>query len=486
MRVPAPAYEPDKAEIDASVGAVVRNVLPASNCYLPMPGVVALSGTTAIPDQPVGLFLAQASDGTFTMFAGTVDALYYYAGGTWTDCSKTGGYSDPDDFSGWNFAQYGDYVWAVSGANNPVQRIDLTDLPTGFDDVAGNGGSDDPPRAKFITVINEFIVLAGLTDYPTSVAWSGFADSLEWRLGVSGADRQEFPDGGLVSGLTGSEYGLVFQENSIRRMVFNPGDPLVFSFSRISERIGTSSTSAIVSSNGRTYALLEDGFYMEQGGQIQAIGKERVDRTFLADLAQGGRPYIVAAVDPISQRVFFAYPSVSQSDLTVRNKALVYDPNVDRWTTIEQDVKYLGSVAPPGVGLDTEPLASSNLDALPYSLDSNYWSGGRPVLGCFDTTNRLASFSGPSLEATIETGVVKTQAWWSGIKRVMPIVDTSNCSVNVATRATPFASDSWRTARLPSTISGYAHILADGRFHKLRATIPASTTWNKFQGWEVE
>lgn len=491
MRVPIPAWEPDKGQIDATVATTVRNVLPAAGCYLPAPNLNPLPSTTALAGRPKGgPFLAQASDGTFTVFAaannGSTDRIYTYnADGTWTDRSFSGGYSGADLESGWKFAQFGNYVWAVSGANNAVQRIDLANLVAGFAAVSGNGGTD-PPRARFITVINEFVVLCGLTDFPTSVAWCGFGDSLEWRLGVSGADRQEFPDGGLTSGLTGSEYGLVFQENSIRRMVFNPGDPLVFSFSRLSERIGTSAVNSIISNNGRTYALLEDGWYMEAGGSIQPIGKERVDRTFLADLASGGLPYVLSYVDPVTQRAYFPYPSSSQSDLTVRNKCLVFDPNVNLWTLLEVDMTGIGPVATAGIGLDTEPLASSNIDTLTYSLDSTYWQGGRPVTGGFDSANKLATFTGSNLEATIETGVLQAAPPNRAMmRRVSPLIDTASAQINVATRESPAGSDTWRTATTPSS-NGYCHFTASGRFHRLRLSVPAGTSWTKMQGMEAE
>lgn len=489
MRIPFAPWEPDRGEIDATVATVARNVLPAAGHYLPAPSLVALSGASALAGTPNGHFIAQASDGSFTMFAsandGSVDRIYYYSGGTWTDCSKTGGYSAADESSGWWFAQYGDYVWAVSGASNPVQRIDLAGLGTGFDDVAGNGGTD-PPRAKYISVIAESIVLGGLTDYPTSVSWSGFGDSLEWRQFVNGSDIQTFPDGGLVTGLTASEYGIVYQENSRRRMVFSPGNPLMFEFQRISERSGTTACRALTSSNNVFYSLMEDGFYMDVGGNNRPIGKERVDSFFFNDLATDGLTKVIGYVDPVYQRVYWAYPSSSQSDLDLRDKLLCYNPQVDRWSIIETEVRWIGPVVQPGIGLDTEPLASSNIDTLAYSLDSRYWMGGRPVLGGFDANRFVGNFTGAALEAQIETGSVQASPPRRAmLRRASLLADTDSYTINVATRERPSQTDTWRTATAPSS-SGYCHFTASGRFHKLRATIAEGATWTKAQGLEAD
>lgn len=488
-RVPLAPYEPDKADLDAGIATVARNVIPGSNCYLPARALTPFSGTAALAGSPLGMFLAQKSDGTFIMFAaandGSNDRIYTYASGTWTDRSYTGGYATAEA-SGWRFAQYGNYVYAVSGANNAVQVIDLTDLASGFAAVAGNGGTA-PPRAKYITVINEFLVLAGLTDYPTSVMWSGIGDANEWRVTTLGSDMQEFPDGGLVTGITGAEYGLVFQENSIRRMVFAPGSAYVFEFSRIVENSGTSAVASIARTNSRVFWLAEDGFWMESGGSLMPIGAERVNRTFFGDIAVSGVPYVQGYADPVTQRVYWAYPSSSQSDVTVRDKLLCYHYVLDRWSTIEQNVTYIGPVAPDDISIDDAPLATIALEDVPYSFDSPYWQGGRPVVGGLGDDLKLGTFTGDTLEATVESALLSFNAPnRSMVKRVAPLIDTSAARVNVATRAKTFDDDTWRTERTPSSGTGYCHFTASGRHHRLRMRIPAGTTWTKAVGFEAE
>lgn len=490
MRIAFAPWEPDKADLDTGVSTIARNVIPGANCYLPVAGFSAVSGVSALAGNCLGGFLAQKSDGTFINFAaandGTDDRIYTYGSGTWTDRSKSGGYGAADPGSGWRFAQYGSFVYAASGANNDIQVIDIDDLPSGFADVIGNGGTD-PPRAKFISVIGEFLVLAGLTDYPNAVQWSGIGDAAEWRIGTLGCDIQEFPDGGLVTGITGAEYGLVFQENSIRRMVFSPGSPYVFEFQRLIESSGTSAGGAISRTNSRVFFLAEDGFWMEAGGQFSPIGAERVNRTFFADISAASVSAVQAYADPVSQRVYWAYPSSSQSDTSVKDKILCYHYILDRWTLIEQSVTYIGPVALEGISIDSAPLSTMALEDVPYSLDSPYWSGGRPVIGGFDSANKLGTFSGDALEATIETGLYRLNpAGRTQATAVEPLIDTDECRVNVATRRRISDSDFWRTERAPSLFSGLCRFEAQGRYHKFRLRVPAGTSWTKAQGLEFD
>lgn len=487
MRIPVAEYAPDRADLDQSVYTVATNVIPASGCYLPARALQALPTTDALPSKPLGLFLAQRSDGEFFHFTGAADGadykLYYYDHPDWIDCSQAGFYASFDAESGVRFAQYGDYVYAATGANNDIQSIDLNDLATGFADVTGTGGTD-PPRAKFITVINEFVVLAGLTDYPTSVQWSEIGDADGWRIGTGGCDRQEFADGGLVTGITATEYGLVFQENSIRRFAFNPGSPYVFEFARVAAQSGTSAISSICQANGRTFWLGEDGFWSESGAQLSPIGAERVNRTFLADIEADNIPHVQGYADPLSMRVFWAYPSGSQSP-ELKNKVICYHYLLDRWSLIETDLTLIGPVAQPGISIDDEPLASSNIDTLGQSLDDAAWRGGRPQVGGFDKFHRLGKFSGATLEATITTGAYQfASPNRAMVQRVSPLVDATGATVRIAVKENMYALDSWRAEQTVSG-TGHTHWTASGRYLKGQVRIPAETAWSKFQGIEV-
>ena len=218
--------------------------------------------------------------------------------------------------------KFNNLVFAVQ-INVAPQKIDLTTL-TAFSDVAGS-----PPQARYISVVGRFLVLSGLgTSTPYRIHWSGMNDTTNWTSGVGQSDFQDFPDGGIVRGVSGSEFSaIVFQDSAIRRMTY-VGGTLIFQFERISEAKGLFAPLSLVHGGDRTFYLANDGFQViAPGGYPQQIGKERVDRTFFADVDPGQLQLILGASDPKSTRVFWSYKPQSGAS-SLFSKVLVM---IMRW-----------------------------------------------------------------------------------------------------------------------------------------------------------
>ena len=114
-----------------------------------------------------------------------------------------------------------------------VQVFDLT-ASSAFADLGGI-----PPPARYIAVVGRFLVLSGLgSGTPYRIQWSGLNAITTWTPGTNQSDYQDFPDGGIVRGVAGGEYGVVFQDASIRRMTYAPGSPVIFQIDRITEEKG--------------------------------------------------------------------------------------------------------------------------------------------------------------------------------------------------------------------------------------------------------
>ena len=92
----------------------------------------------------------------------------------------------------WQFAQFNNFVFAVQ-INATPQVFDLTSS-TAFADLAGS-----PPQARYIAVVNRFVVLSGLgSSTPYRIQWSGHNATTTWTSGVNSSDFQDLPDGGTV------------------------------------------------------------------------------------------------------------------------------------------------------------------------------------------------------------------------------------------------------------------------------------------------
>src|SRR5436853_306708 len=114
--------------------------------------------------------------------------------------------------------------------------------------------------ASTAPVAGRFIVLSGLLSNPYRVQWSGLNDVTQWTPGVNSSDFQDLPDGGIVRGVAGGEYGNIFQDGAIRRMTFAPGSPFVFQIERIAEDRGLYAPYSLIRSGDRIFFLSADGF----------------------------------------------------------------------------------------------------------------------------------------------------------------------------------------------------------------------------------
>src|SRR5262245_44386390 len=211
----------------------------------PVPDLTTL--TAALAAACRGLFFARKADGTVVIFAATATKLYRLNNTdySWSDVSKAlGTYSAVPSSDQWQFAQFNNFVFAVQ-ANVVPQVFDLGSS-TEFADLGGS-----PPQARYVSVVNRFLVLSGLLSNPFRIHWSGYNATTTWTSGTSQSDFQDLPDGGIVRGVGGGETGVIFQDGAIRRMTYAPGSPVIFAIERVTHDIGLYMPLSLAKSNGR-------------------------------------------------------------------------------------------------------------------------------------------------------------------------------------------------------------------------------------------
>lgn len=347
-------YRPDVSDYEGQATQNILNVLPRGDGYGPFPSFTVYA--SALPSTCRGAFYALKSDGTVVTFAGTSNKLYQLNNTNygWTDVSLGGGtYSALSATAQWQFAQTGNLVFATQ-ANAVLQVFDLT-ASTTFTNALGS-----PPQAAYISVVGQFLVLSGLLSTPYRIQWSGldsFNASTSWTSGINSSDFQDFPDGGIVRGVAGGEAGIIFQDQAIRRMSFVPGSPIIFQIDRITQDKGLFAPYSIIRAAEKIFFYAGQGFHkIEPGGVPEPIGRERVDRSFLADLDKGNLQLFMGAADPRSTRVYWAYKSVAGSS-GAYDKLLGYDFLLDRFFPVQSTGEYLLGISQTGLTLE-------NLDAL--------------------------------------------------------------------------------------------------------------------------
>jgi hypothetical protein len=170
----------------------------------------------------------------------------------------------------WQFAQTGNLVFATQ-ANVVLQVFDLsTQRPLAWRWVALR----KPP---IYHVVGRFLVLSGLLSFPYRIQWSGlnsFNAAASWTSGTNSSDFQDFPDGGIVRGVAGGEFGTMFQDQAIRRMSYIPGSSLIFQIERVTQDMGLYAPYSIIRAGSTIY------FYASQGISTRSTRRRsRADRT---------------------------------------------------------------------------------------------------------------------------------------------------------------------------------------------------------------
>lgn len=343
-------FAPDISDLGTGVSSDVSGVVPRADGFGPFKSLEELTGSLPAPCR--GFFFARKSDGSIAAFAGTSVRLYQLNNTdfTWTDVSKGGAaYSALVATDNWQFAQFNDFVIAVN--QNTVPQKFIMASATAFVDLAGS-----PPNARFIAIIGLIVVLTGLLSNPRRMQWSDLDAPETWTAGVGVSDFQDMPDGGSCLGMSGGDsYGLLFQDESIRSVIYAPGSAVTFQIIRISTQDTLFAAYSIINAGTKTFFLSAQGFkVVEAGGQPKPIGKERVDRTFFKDVDTGNLQLVIGATDPTATRVYWAYKS-GQGQAGLFDKVLCYDWSIGengRWSILPMSGEYLTALAKPGLTLE--------------------------------------------------------------------------------------------------------------------------------------
>lgn len=341
-------YAPDVSSYKSQTSQAIFNVVPRADGYGPHQDL--LDFTAALPSACRGYFYGRKSDGSVVLFAGTVTDLYVLDNTSfvWNKVSLGAGpYGALSANANWQFAQFGDLVFATQ--QNVLLQVYAMSSSAAFANQAGS-----PPQAAYIAIVGQFVVLSGLLSAEYRMQWCGLSDPTNWVAGLNQSDFQDFPDGGIVRGVAGGEYGVVFQDTAIRSMVYAPGSPVIFTISRIADDLGLFGPYGIIRAGDKIYFPSTKGFAeIESGGLPHLIGKEQVDRTFFSNIDQGNMQLCIGFADPSNTRVGWAFKSINGAFAGAFDTILLYDYELDRWAQIASVVgEYIAALAKPGTTLE--------------------------------------------------------------------------------------------------------------------------------------
>lgn len=489
---PYAPWLPDLPKIENPGSTIATNVIPAQIGYKPFQKLVAQTSFGALDSRIQGSITAVTPDGVATIFAGTSAKLWRIVGNSsWSDVSQAV-YITPNEYN-WSFTKFGNQVIATN-YNDDIQVFDIASGGGTFTTLLGS-----PPRARYVTTIRDFVVIANVdtsgTAMPTRVKWSAINNPESWSdSAATQSDFQEIPgNGGHITGIVGGEYGVVFLEQEIWKMTY-VGSPIIFQFDLIDQNRGTRYPHSIIRVGTNIFFYNDDGFYMCNGSQSAPIGANKVDKFFVDDFDKETFHLMSTAFDPFNKVVIWLYRSIGYANMDRCDKALLYNWEQDKWSLVDGspdangiNIQFIASSLRLGYTIDTLDQVTTDLDALPASLDSPIWNSGAYRLAAFNASNQLGYFEGGNMQATIETAEYELNPnRRSFVKSVKPIIEGSaSYTCTIGYKDFPTSVVSYTSAMAIETRTGECSFRVNARYQRARTTIAESETWTIAQGIEV-
>lgn len=448
------------------------NVLPKAGVngidYGPFKGLSIFNSAQALPAAPRGGAATVTSAGSYRAFVGTATHIYQMnADYSWTE--RGSGYGLPAG-KNWSMQQFGHYLIA-SNSDDGMLAIDVDGAPS-FAAIA------NAPKAE--TIFEAFgCLFATNCDGDNMLMRNSDIDNhTNWKTGL--AQYQPFSEGeALVGGVELSDgLALVFQKNAVRRMDRRNSSSL-YTLDKVADERGAVSPDAITSFNGIAYFVDNDGIYASDGGRPVPIGSNKVTQTFLDGVYPGTLRNVQVVADPKRELILFRYRKASVASDSIFEDMLAFDPKLNEFVDIEVKTSFIISLPLPAMTL--EDLSSiSDLDSLPFSLDSPVWAGGESRLGGLDENFKFGVFDGENLAATLDTNVLD----FSGsakVRSARPNTDAKNATLSLGVRSRLQSETVWKDA-VAIQPSGRVPLRGRGNAAQLRLNIPAGEDWTSASG----
>lgn len=474
---------PDAADFKNPGLTTANNCVPGAGGYYPFPGLtqMALTGAT-ITGRPLGSFWYERTDGTPCVALGTTTDLFLIVGLNVT-ASGLGLSLGPTQY--WQFERFNSMIIATTKPG-AVYRLANADVDTTFTLLPGS-----PPQAVCVDRVGDFLMLGNLTDIDTSAApyrirWSQYnnpagtwVDDIATQAGAVDMDPQYGP----VTGIEGGRYDLIFQKYGTSRIAYVGGNN-AFAKEVIDDQRGCIAPPSLTRVGSMVFGLAHDGFFMCDGSSMNMIGAGKIFEYFLAASDANFRDQTSVAIDWVRRCVIWSFVPLGGTTFT---RQMVYSWEYQRWTTASITADYIFSATQAGLTLEQLDATYPNLDTMPLSLDSGAFLGlGRSFRAI--SGGVVSEFSGAPLGATLETGEWQAETGKrSYVTAITPIVESSGgVSASVGARAN-YAGETV-TYSTPATQGpyGYCPASTDGRYLRVRLTMPAGLTWRKASALQIE
>lgn len=463
MRMPYGPWRPDVGGPNSGFATTADSVLPQAAAngigYGPMRSLVTATGAEALSGAPRGMITAVKADGSYVVIAATASTIELMDSAyQWGDIETGRTVTSGDDVS---FAQFGKYILS-------------TDTTSGLKayDVDGGGANTAVSAitsARCVFTCNNVVFIGATASNNRRMQSSAIGDYTNWT--TDGATGVTFPDGGAIVGGRDLKNGaaILFQESAIRLIQFGSG-PGLYSIVKLADGRGAVSDRSIVAFDGMAFYLATDGFYKATAAGTEPIGAEKVNRWLAGQISASDYESVYGAIDPFEKVVWWRISATA---------LLGYDWQLNEFFTATVTTSALSRLATASVTIDS---LSGTIDALDVTIDSRLLAGGALLFGALDGAYKFATFSGTSLQATLETCMIAVPNTVM-VNRCTPDSDSANSTITLSIADNRYTTPTPKTAQ-GRTSSGRVGLRGTGKVFLLKEIIPAADDWSYATGIE--
>lgn len=483
-RVPLGKWRPDDPTLESPNLWVAKNALPRGKGYGPMQSLESLTAYGHIFSAAYGALSLTDYSGTTHNFGGSASTLEKIVGGAWANVSRLGNYAlgtggrwEMTVFSGAGAGRL-----PVVIATTPADLVQYYEVGTSalFANLSAAA-----PQARHVAVIGQHLHLGHTYDAVDGTVanqywWSALGNATSWPTpGTDAAvsaqsDKDVFVgEGGAITGIIGgSEYGVYFQERAVWRVDYVGGD-IMYSARKMEDQRGLAVPGLACAFGRNILYFADDGWYVFDGVESYAVGKDCVDDWFRQDFQFDYRSRVSTMVDPDLPIVHIGYTGVGHSSGTP-NRILHYNWFTKSFSYSVVEHEQLCLVVNPGPDLSMDRSPSPIPDDLTSSWDDV--PTATRVAGAFDTSHQLATFTGAALAAEFETGDFElSPGRRANLGSVRPIVTGGTATVAVAGTEVRNDVPAYGTA-VSLDASGKANTRKGARYHRLKLSIESGWT----------
>jgi hypothetical protein len=439
LEVPLSDFAPDLDPISRGVIVDMDGVIPTVKGYASRPAPESL-GAPALAAKPIGGFVAQFSDGTVKVYAGTSSNLYRLDGTSWT--SVGGPYSVTGDH--WHFAQFGDDVIAVAKGVSPQVATGATGA------FAALGGSP-PANAEHVTVASGTVFMTRGADWFNSAVGTDNDWSPNIQTLAATGTIYELP-GNITAVATLFRSVVLWKERGMWVGQF-VGPPTTWSFSLVSTLTGCRGPFAAVNLPEAIAFLGTDDFYITRGYAPERIPNS-LKEWFFATADPGLLHKVFGWYDPKAAIVYWHFVSKNPAVAGTPDTYVAWNVRTGKWAKGSHSTDFVVPVTRPG-------------------RDSGL---------TFGTDKIIRSWTGTPGAAYLRTGLVGQAGRITQVSRVRPRYaknprpDPNTAGLETAPNPQGESLIVWSyltSGALPETTTsamltedGWHDVLAQGRYHQ--------------------